>query len=259
MQEAGHETMQDFLYHFDRGDVWSQTNEEYGSNVKNFNTRHNILWDALGTLDTLVKETPAAPTHPFTGIFKFTFVRNPWDRFSSLYHYHKEDFGGLGTFNEFINNLKDKRGKIFNPTSDTTLRLTQTQFLSVGDNCENTHERSQDSGYTGMHPKRGTNSKLMIDYVGRLETITQDIANITQKLDGLYNGTDRFWMRNRGDFTQRERISLNSKQSYIKMYKDFDSIYAVFEYYYDDIVNFGYTFSGYSNCEITKECFRKKG
>ena len=37
---------------------------------------------------------------------------------------------------------------------------------------------------------------------------------------------------------------------------DLDSIYAVFDYYYDDVVNFNYTFSGAPYCEITQECFK---
>tara|TARA_Y100000034_G_scaffold112541_1_gene146613 strand:- start:188 stop:1090 length:903 start_codon:yes stop_codon:yes gene_type:complete len=264
-QISGHETLQDFLYHLDQGQILLHANEEYGGDPQKFQTWKTALDDVSVEL---FKKSRKDNRHPFHGLFKFSFVRNPWDRATSLYYYHKEDFGRLGTFSEFINDVKHRKGKIFDPSVPTVLRLTQTQYLSIGDICDKVSQNSfiksltsTEQGkpeYDGFHPRRGTSSRLMIDYIGRLETVTHDVKNICQLLDAAFNGGDRYWMNNRGEFTQHERKSMNNEKRYTNMYKDFDSIYTVFDYYYDDVVNFNYTFSGTSNCEITKECFRIK-
>jgi len=251
MQESCHRSAQDFLYNMNKGIVPIALNEEYCSDE---NFEKYILWKER--LENVFEEAEKKQEHLFPKAFKFSFVRNPWDRLASIYHYHKNDFGGLGAFEFFIGNLRNLQGPIFSSESQTILKLTQTQYISVGGKIKRMYDNSFD--LLNIRYASGDDMINAMNYIGRFETMQKDVKNICQILDNGYNGGDRHWMNNRGDFTYHERKSDNSKQSYVKMYKEFDSIYAVFDYYCDDIKNFGYTFSGYPNCEITKECFGRR-
>jgi len=259
-QESGHETMQDFLYHLDEARLLLAMNKEHSENEETVKKWTSTLSTGFGTL---VSKARRDKVHPFHYLFKFSFVRNPWDRSTSIYHYHKDDYGGLGTFKDFTEELKTRSGPIFQPEADSVLRLTQTQYLSIGDkHATVVPEKFDESGaynYRALHPTADANSRIMIDHVGRLETIERDVEHICRTMRGSPARTDVSWMNNRSDFISHERKSLNSRHRYTSMYKDFDAIYAVFDYYYDDITNFGYTFAGYPNCEITKECFKRRG
>ena len=267
MQVACHRTAQDFLYHMNKGIVPVTLNEEEGSSLAKA-----TLWKE--NMEKILEEAEKKQEHLFSKSFKFSFVRNPWDRFSSIYHYHKNDFGGLDPFEHFINDLKNLRGPIFSSESQTILKLTQTEYLSVGEEFKELYNNNIEGDLSGANYNAhshfasvryasGNNALNAMNYIGRTETAQKDVKNICHILDNEYKSnpsacTDRYWMNNRGEFTQHEKKSANNESRYTKMYTEFDFIYTVFDYYYDDVVNFSYTFSGTSNCEITKECFRIK-
>lgn len=251
LSDQGHETVQDFLYNMNQGWIYTCANEEDSNDE---DTYKSYLQNLDQSFERLRDTSLFQKTHPLNNIFKFSFVRNPWDRIASIYHYHKNNFGGLGTFSDFLKSIKSLTGPIFTPDSSTILRLTQTQYLSLGEECEQVTDESLYKSW-GMHPIDDS-STIHMNYIGYFETINNDINNICLLLNKIADPQTP-WIAEQNFSDYRERVSANSNKRYTKMYANFDEIYAIFEYYYDDIVNFNYTFTGYPNCEITKECFRK--
>lgn len=143
-------------------------------------------------------------------LFKFGFVRNPWDRVYSAFNFLRS--GGINesdrefsknliaynTFEDFITNGL-LRKEIFNHVHF----LPQSQFLFY-------------------------RNKLAVDFVGRYETITTDFSYVCDKL-----GRD---------------VVLESKNESKKDENDFRQVYTremvsiVASLYKDDIVNFNYNF-----------------
>ena len=86
-----------------------------------------------------------------------------------------------------------------------------------------------------------------MNFLGKYENLKKDVESLYQYL------TDE----EKKEFDIFEKRSNNSKNCYTEMYEDFDSIYTVFRCYYDDVVNFKYTFSNMENCEQTSKCFER--
>ena len=147
--------------------------------------------------------------------YKFSFVRNPWDRLASMFYHHREDYGGLGEFRTLPEKLKTPGTEI----QQSILRHTQTQYLS-------------------------TAGAISMQFVGRYENLAYDAQRLYKTLTG-----------NEKIFTSWERRSANKDQRYTKMYVDFNHIYEVFSLYYEDVKNFKYTFTNTKDCRITRECF----
>jgi len=250
--EDCHRTAQDFLSSINGRIVPISINAHEETRVyKNQISRQQEIQE-------LIERKEARGGHLFRDAFKFSFVRNPWDRIASIYHYHKDD-PAVETFNEFVNELKNKNGAFFSSTSKSILKLTQTQYLSVGNSiCVENNAKYPDN-------KEGV---LAMNYIGKFETIKTDVEKITEaiwkKPKVRFANETPVSVYNQGPpeafegSKYRWRPSDNNKQSYTKMYKKFDNIYTVFDYYYDDVVNFNYTFSGAPYCEITQECFKIK-
>ena len=93
--------------------------------------------------------------------FKFAFVRNPWDRMVSLYHYFLQE--------------PEKRA------SELGRRIAAcdgfTAFCSRLEDLElDAHFDEQISYLIDFH------GNLLVDYIGRFETLDQDYANICSRL-----------------------------------------------------------------------------
>jgi hypothetical protein len=102
----------------------------------------------------------------FANYFKFTFVRDPWDRLISVYTYLKGGGNGAGdryfqqliaerypTFSQFVLEYLDK-DRIHQHI------LLRPQFLFITDHQD----------------------RCMVDFVGRFETISEDFSYVSEKL-----------------------------------------------------------------------------
>ena len=113
----------------------------------------------LSSLEGLLSETE------FNTYFKFTFVRNPWDRLVSAYEYLRVGVGddeydkamstkvaGLGTFERFVDWLRDT-------------------------------EASEGMHFLPQHKHVNTSSaENAMDYIGYFETLEQDVSRVAKRL-----------------------------------------------------------------------------
>jgi hypothetical protein len=105
--------------------------------------------------------TPAAilqrelPADVFADLFKFTVVRNPWDRLVSSYHYLRQKAGHhRGRLARRLRSFADYAA--YEMHRD---KMSQTAMLT------------------------GPDGRLLVDFVGRFESLADDFAFICQVLD----------------------------------------------------------------------------
>ena len=154
----------------------------------------------------------------FDGLFKFSFVRNPWARILSEYRYR--NYFQHRSFRDFVLN------KLPRPGWDDQYRHVMPQ-------------------YDMLHDTRGN---LLVDFVGRFESLEQDFTEVRQRL-GLSGA--RLPHRNRSDKKSRDLkrkvrnvLFMNGEnrlQSMADFYDD-ETRTAVEDYYRKDIETFGYEF-----------------
>lgn len=233
-----HKTVHEFFSSLENRQIKIQMNDFYGALPLEEQIKKRQEYAEMAS-----RWRAAAHRHPFDQIFKFSFVRNPWDRFASIYYYHRSDFVGITTFEEFVRSLEPSKelDSFLALPAASSLSLTQTQYLSLRPpHC-----------LLPPPPSYWERSCSAIDFVGKVETIQQDIKKICEILClANWPPLDRL--------KYNERVSENSNEKYTKIYNNFDLIYAVFDYYYDDVKGFNYTFSGLPDCKITKMCFEKR-
>jgi len=175
----GHMTMQDFLIAARAGKIESGINPG--------KTEEQII-DSLAKIKKLSKLTDLSA---FDMAFKFSFVRNPWDRAVSMYEFHKDDFD-FGTFEDFTNSLLRKEGIFSEETGGTTLRPTQTQYLSLTDDYINSYNPEKEKiknplrALKGRHPARNS-GHLCYDYIGKFENIGREVFVLKEFLTQLSN------------------------------------------------------------------------
>lgn len=149
----------------------------------------------------------------FQDYFKFTFVRNPWDRLVSAYHYLRE--GG------------------FNSSDEIWAKNNLLRYKDFDDFTRNWVNR--DNIYSMLHfiPQHNfvclpNRLEPVVDYIGRLENIKNDFDYIKQRL-GI----------------STELIHYNDSQSRVTDYKTYytqETIEIVATAYKEDIKLFNYTF-----------------
>lgn len=154
----------------------------------------------------------------FDTLYKFTFVRNPWTRILSEYRYR--NYFAHRSFRDFVLN------KLPRPGWDDQYRHIMPQ-------------------YDMLHDSRGT---LLVDFVGRFETLQADFDRVCAKLDIEDSELPH---RNKSDKKSRDTkrkvrnwLYFNGENS-IGRHSDFydaDTRDAVADYYRKDIEAFGYTY-----------------
>jgi len=153
-------------------------------------------------------ETGLISKDVWNSYFKFTFVRNPWDRAYSDYVWMMKDRNLKGSFNDYIH----KKG-------------VYKECLS----------NSEDKAYRGDHliPQTdfyATEGILSMDFVGKFETLSQDIELLSQK----FKISHPFVSHKKRNTDRLQHYSLfytNSKKRLVeKVYsKDIDQLKYSFE------------------------------
>ena len=152
----------------------------------------------------------------FDSFFKFTFVRNPWDRLLSAYMYLKG--GGR--------NESDYKWSVKYLSSYTTFEAFVTDWVNKDNIRLGLHFRPQ---FEFLCDEDGVPE---VDFVGYYESINSDYEYIKQKIGSG------------GKLTSNNKTS--NKKDYRQYYSD-RTIAIVESVYSDDIRIFGYTFDGLAN------------
>ena len=147
------------------------------------------------------------PAEYFDSLFKFAFVRNPWDlQVSSFHHIMRERpevMNGITDFNEFMR-WKFNPERTYQYHMDTSLSLQSDYLVDLhGDICT--------------------------DFIGRYENLAMDFEHIASKLD-----------INLAELPHKRQAS-NRSEDYRSYYQD-DVAEAVAEYFKLDIEKLDYQF-----------------
>lgn len=143
--------------------------------------------------------------HVFDDFFKFTFVRNPWDRMVSLYHFYQQ-------------NCEDTKG--FDIPFDAWIGRLHEMYVN-GD---------WEFSIVPQHEWTHIDGKQVVDFIGRYENLQSDFEFIKEAL-ALPNDC-RLPHENASDH-----------QNYRECYTD-ETRQMVAEIFAEDIELFGYTFDG---------------
>lgn len=147
---------------------------------------------------TALELSERLPSNVFDGYFKFAFVRNPWDWQVSLYHYilshplhpQHRDIKRLSSFRSYI-----------------MWRIEHGVELQKSFVC-------------------GDDGRLLVDYVGRYETLEKDFEIICDRI---------------GISASLPHKNPSNHKPY-RSYYDSELAHMVAEHYRDDIEYFNYTF-----------------
>ncbi|MCD6400709.1 MAG: sulfotransferase family 2 domain-containing protein [Anaerolineales bacterium] len=150
----------------------------------------------------------------FSSLYKFTFVRNPWDRAVSAYRFALKgstDTAGMRRPEQYnVPAFRSFEAFVYEWLADKELakldNVFQPQYLFVAD----------DDG------------ALMVDFLGKVESLDEDIIRLSAET-GI-----------KLDIPDLNRIS--AKGSYVESYKDKQLINVVGDLYAEDVALFGYDF-----------------
>ncbi len=159
----------------------------------------------------------------FNSMFRFSFVRNPWDRLVSEYLYRNYPF----SFNDFLYK------KFPSPANDDYIK-GMDGFRHVMPQYQFIYDKSL---------------KLLVDFVGRYETLQKDFEDVTTRITGepvelpyknKTNGRSIGWLSR-----AKKLLKLETEQTHKRHYTEYydaASIQWVHDHYSKDIELFNYTF-----------------
>lgn len=144
---------------------------------------------------------------PWDAAYKFTFVRNPWDKTVSLYEYRRKK----------------------NKTQIATLGLGFEEWLikTLGDAQDPFFYDNPKSFQPQVEWLKDTHGLININYIGKFESLNQDFEKIRQAI-----GVD----------TQLPHLNASSRAPYQSYYSD-KTRGLVSRWFAEDIEQFGYTFN----------------
>ena len=150
------------------------------------------------SLEKVLKQNPGCEQY-----FKFAYVRNPWDRFVSLYHHFKQNkshaqyFNKYPTFKHFVLNFRDDED-----ITNLIHAKAQVDFISI-------------------------DGELAVDFYGRFESLETDLHSVAQKVNVT--------------ITNIPHIRNSSHEHYRNLYDD-ELKKIVESFYAKDIATFKYQF-----------------
>ncbi|MDO6564785.1 sulfotransferase family 2 domain-containing protein [Amphritea sp. 1_MG-2023] len=157
----------------------------------------------------------------YENLFKFSFVRNPWERIVSEYRYRH--FWKQFSFRDFVLSHL--------PEEDSY--------------CDYSRHIIPQSDY--LYDESG---KLIVDYVGRFETLQDDFYKICQAIGFDNNVIPHINKSGLKKFRHKIKRQIGLTKSFQKDFKDYraffddDTASIVENMYRKDIENFGYCFDG---------------
>lgn len=219
------------IYNIHYTNIWLKRNQ-HKSNLTEWNKQHNALFihipkaagisvkRSLGMEEDIWPHCPAAAYQKgypdfFNNAYTFSFVRNPWDKLVSAFHFVKfretpynaivaaEDLHNTQSFEDFLAKLRHFRFR--------HKMLTRMHFMPQLDFLSN-------DGRT-----------IIVDKVGRFENLNEDFAEIANRL----SKDASLKSANRG----RDRTA-----EYRNYYKQDWQIELVQKMYEKDCQEFGYSF-----------------
>lgn len=159
----------------------------------------------------------------YRSYFKFSFVRNPWDRAVSCYANRFHEDSNLTSQRYFLSPLKEILGKE---------RITFRDYVSfvarVPDDASDPHWRSQT---LSLYAHAST---PVVDFIGRLENISDDIKFVFDQIG--YQGPSE-------DVPHKQNSVGRFREADYQQYYDEETSEYVRRRYAQDVENFGYEFS----------------
>ena len=159
------------------------------------------------------------PADEFESLFKFSFVRNPYERLVSEYRYR--NYFHHKSFSDFVYN------KLPQPGWDDKYRHVMPQYEMLYD----------------------PDGRLLVDFVGRFENLREDFAEVCRRLDIEETELPHRNPSNKKSRNLKRRFrnflffnGENGKRHFTEFYDDETRDY-VSRYYRKDIEAFGYRFS----------------
>lgn len=148
--------------------------------------------------------------------FKFSFIRNPWDRAVSLFFNQKRESSDSDDFKKWLIEMIEEHG---HPSQKTTEWELTDRLDSTGGTS--TPWKAQTDWLVDF------DNNLCMDFIGRFENIYEDIEVIENIL---------------GNNLILPHIRKTDHQPYQEYYKDQESKDIVADWHKKDIDNFGYSF-----------------
>lgn len=159
--------------------------------------------------------------------FKFTFVRNPWDRLVSLYHEFRKNRGRQ--YSEFV---------FFDNPLLSEYDVSDNDIDNFRNFCRNLHlsDWKNDLFFHNQYEYITYNNEVAMDFIGRFENIDSDWENVRDKIG--FSGVNL----RRGDGLGPRGFIRGSNHLPYKEYYTQTEIDIVAEIYKTDIEYFNYTF-----------------